>query len=619
MLGYNFAAHLNARMGWGGGPLAGGLPIQDQQQQQQQQQLQPHIYPAPPHGPLMGMGIGMGFGMGMPQSQALFSPSTAPGVAMGMGLPQRQMPGATGVGGIGAASGGGIGGVGGVFGSGAGLLMSPVGGAGLMPAAARTGASTGTPAEALLPKLGGSLLRAGGGAGATLLPAGRSAKAGGAVAAASLAAAPSAAAAGAAATTKGKKRRRPDRSAEDADKKAQDQIVRRRERNRVLARQTRMRKKFFYQSLKTQMAGLRSQNRMLKTILMERLGARAKQVVYDCTSELSRQVVAGSIEGIDDEEMDEITGNGGTGGGHLGDGEQGGGARTGEERDKGGAAGKGDDVRKLTKADYRLVRSLQTAQQNFVVTEPSLPDNPIVFASDGFLKLTGYTSEEVIGRNCRFLQGPDTDREAVATIRQAIDNGEDASVCFLNYKADGTPFWNQFFVAALRDEHNRVVNYVGSQCPVSAPLPTQRTKVTSAKTVVVAAAAAAAEGEGGVDVAAYRARGRGSGVGNGDEMGVGGGGSNGCSGCSAFRDGGSGEGGAGEDEAGDGGEEVGGGRRQAGDVEGGRNGDMASADAPAGPYVGLGTPGVIDRSDDVDCDSSGDATTAPLGDVIFPL
>ncbi|CAN0443067.1 unnamed protein product, partial [Laminaria digitata] len=78
------------------------------------------------------------------------------------------------------------------------------------------------------------------------------------------------------------------------------------------------------------------------------------------------------------------------------------------------------------------------------------------------------------GRNCRFLQGPDTDKESVAIVRKAIEKGEDASVNFLNYKADGTPFWNQFFVAALRDENNRVVNYVGAQCPVPGPTPAKR-------------------------------------------------------------------------------------------------------------------------------------------------
>nr|AML76385.1 putative LOV domain-containing protein [Punctaria latifolia] len=266
-----------------------------------------------------------------------------------------------------------------------------------------------------------------------------------------------------AAEANGKKRRKMDNA--NVEQKFQEQIVRRRERNRVLARQTRMRKKFFYQSLQKQMAVLRSENRALKSILTDRLGDKSKQVIYDCTTELSRQVVQGRI-GEDDEET--VTAEMGVAGG--GDA---GGTRSGD-----GGGGKGAR-RDLSRPDYRLMKSLQTAQQNFVVTEPSLPDNPIVFASDGFLKLTGYTSKQVIGNNCRFLQGPDTDKRAVATVRQAIEKGEDASVCFLNYKADGTPFWNQFFVAPLRDDKNRIVNYVGAQCLVPGPLPPERPTPTA--------------------------------------------------------------------------------------------------------------------------------------------
>ena len=113
------------------------------------------------------------------------------------------------------------------------------------------------------------------------------------------------------------------------------------------------------------------------------------------------------------------------------------------------------------------VKALQTAQQNFVITDPSLPDNPIVFASSGFLTLTGYALESVLGRNCRFLQGPRTDPKAVAKIRKAVDEGYDTSVCLLNYRIDGSTFYNQFFVAPLRDGQGNVVNYVGVQCQVS--------------------------------------------------------------------------------------------------------------------------------------------------------
>ena len=106
--------------------------------------------------------------------------------------------------------------------------------------------------------------------------------------------------------------------------------------------------------------------------------------------------------------------------------------------------------------------SLTSGQKCFVLSDPKLPDNPIVFASGDFYTMTGYTSKEVLGRNCRFLQGPGTDPRAVEVIRKAIATGSDATVCLLNYKADGTPFWNNFFIAALRDSDNNIVNYVST-------------------------------------------------------------------------------------------------------------------------------------------------------------
>ena len=121
----------------------------------------------------------------------------------------------------------------------------------------------------------------------------------------------------------------------------------------------------------------------------------------------------------------------------------------------------------LDDPDFRFIKALQTAQQNFVVTDPSLPDNPIVYATQGFLNLTGYSLDQVLGRNCRFLQGPETDPKSVEKIRGAIETGNDMSVCLLNYRVDGTTFWNQFFIAALRDANGNITNYVGVQCKVS--------------------------------------------------------------------------------------------------------------------------------------------------------
>ena len=114
-----------------------------------------------------------------------------------------------------------------------------------------------------------------------------------------------------------------------------------------------------------------------------------------------------------------------------------------------------------------IIRSLQTAQQNFIITDPSLADNPIVYASHGFLTLTGYSLDQVLGRNCRFLQGPHTDGNAVEILRRGIAAGEDVTTVIRNYRADGTPFWNQVFVSALRDSVGHIAHYLGVQCKVS--------------------------------------------------------------------------------------------------------------------------------------------------------
>ncbi len=93
---------------------------------------------------------------------------------------------------------------------------------------------------------------------------------------------------------------------------------------------------------------------------------------------------------------------------------------------------------------------------NFVITDPDFIDNPIIYASDGFCAFTGYHKKEIEQRNCRFLQGSDTDKEEVAKIRRAIDEERDETVELLNYKKDGTPFRNRFFLCPLYKPDKKV-------------------------------------------------------------------------------------------------------------------------------------------------------------------
>lgn len=115
-----------------------------------------------------------------------------------------------------------------------------------------------------------------------------------------------------------------------------------------------------------------------------------------------------------------------------------------------------------------LATTVERIQQNFCISDPTLPDCPIVFTSDAFLELTGYTREEVLGRNCRFLQGPDTDRTVVDEIRKAVENREELTVRILNYTKQGRPFWNMFTLAPIRDVDGTCRFMVGVQVDVTA-------------------------------------------------------------------------------------------------------------------------------------------------------
>lgn len=124
--------------------------------------------------------------------------------------------------------------------------------------------------------------------------------------------------------------------------------------------------------------------------------------------------------------------------------------------------------RKRAENEIRLRdRAIQAVTQGILITDPSLPDNPIMYVSPSFEQLTGYSAQEVVGRNCRFLQGPGTDPEAVARIREAIQAGQPCKVEILNYRRDGSSFWNELAISPVRDENGTVTHFVGSQADVT--------------------------------------------------------------------------------------------------------------------------------------------------------
>lgn len=104
-----------------------------------------------------------------------------------------------------------------------------------------------------------------------------------------------------------------------------------------------------------------------------------------------------------------------------------------------------------------------------VVVDVRRPDNPIVCVNQAFSVLTGYLESEVIGRNCRFLTGPDTDPAHRAAIRHAVQQRQPCLTELVNYRKDGSPFLNAVMISPLRDESGDVAFFVGSQMDIGAP------------------------------------------------------------------------------------------------------------------------------------------------------
>ena len=114
-----------------------------------------------------------------------------------------------------------------------------------------------------------------------------------------------------------------------------------------------------------------------------------------------------------------------------------------------------------------LNRVVHAAVTSIVVTDPHLPDNPIIFHNPAFEHMSGYAASEIDGRNCRFLQGADTDRETVAELRRAIAEVRPCTVLLRNYRKDGTPFWNELAMSPVRDASGYLTHFVGVQTDVT--------------------------------------------------------------------------------------------------------------------------------------------------------
>ncbi len=118
-------------------------------------------------------------------------------------------------------------------------------------------------------------------------------------------------------------------------------------------------------------------------------------------------------------------------------------------------------------SDDQLFRAINHAPVGISLTDPSKPDNPLIYVNDAWKEICGYERSEVLGENPRLLQGAETDPETVGEIREAIENNEPITTRIKNYTADGSPFWNELTVAPVRDDTGEVRHYVGFQNDVT--------------------------------------------------------------------------------------------------------------------------------------------------------
>ena len=123
---------------------------------------------------------------------------------------------------------------------------------------------------------------------------------------------------------------------------------------------------------------------------------------------------------------------------------------------------------RLTALKFPLLpQAAETMALGMAISDATRPDYPIVYCNPGFERLTGYTSEEVLGRNCRFLQGPSTDAHELEKLRRALREHAACSVVLRNYRKDRTPFWNALSVTPLEDETGTVTHFVGVQTDIT--------------------------------------------------------------------------------------------------------------------------------------------------------
>jgi PAS domain S-box-containing protein len=135
-----------------------------------------------------------------------------------------------------------------------------------------------------------------------------------------------------------------------------------------------------------------------------------------------------------------------------------------------GVLGTFEDIssRKQAEESLRLRdRAIAASSNGIIITDASTPNSPIIYANRAFEQITGYSIEEVLGRDCRFLQNGDTDQPGLVQLRNAVSQGKGCTVVLRNYRKDGSLFWNELSISPVHDSSGNLTNYIGIQTDIT--------------------------------------------------------------------------------------------------------------------------------------------------------
>jgi diguanylate cyclase (GGDEF)-like protein/PAS domain S-box-containing protein len=115
-----------------------------------------------------------------------------------------------------------------------------------------------------------------------------------------------------------------------------------------------------------------------------------------------------------------------------------------------------------------LMQAVLDSRDGVTISDASLPDNPLIFVNNAFEKMTGYSKEEAVNRNCRYLQGAHKNQRNIDVIRDAVKNAESCLVTLRNYRKDGSMFWNELSISPVFDPNGKSTHFIGIQKDVTA-------------------------------------------------------------------------------------------------------------------------------------------------------